>query len=194
MKRILDAFWRVLSSKRLTTNFYTKQKLSYIGNWRAWPPLRRETAAAGPSFFAAATAFGWPYYRLQGIHVPLGYWSELVFLTPARRGLRGHPYQVLQGARALGVSVRIVKYWNKLPASVVTTPPVNVFKKRLGKVWTEVFPHLPHWLNTNLPISLLPPYPNCTPPVKSYHLYMLPNSLFLIYGFFRPVVAYVSPL
>ncbi len=74
---------------------------------------------------------------------------NLFFLPPARRGLRGHPYKVLQGAshrrrRTSAFSVRVVKYWNKLPASVVTAPSVNAFKKRLEKVWTEVFPHPPH--------------------------------------------------
>ncbi len=73
---------------------------------------------------------------------------HLFFLPPVRRGLRGHPFKVLQGAshrrrRGSAFSVRVVKYWNKLPASVVTAP-VNVFKKRLEEVWTEVFPHLPH--------------------------------------------------
>ncbi len=73
--------------------------------------------------------------------------TNLFFLPPARRGLRGHPYKVLQGAShrrrgGLAFSVRVVKYWNKLPASVVTAPSVNVCKKRLGKVWTEVFPPL----------------------------------------------------
>ncbi len=73
---------------------------------------------------------------------------NLFFLSPARRGLRGHPFKVLKGAshrrrRGSAFSVRVVEYWNKLPASVVTAP-VNVFKKRLEKFWTEVFPHLPH--------------------------------------------------
>ncbi len=39
---------------------------------------------------------------------------------------------------------RVVKYWNKLTASVVTAPSVKTFKKRLEKVWTGVCPHLPH--------------------------------------------------
>ncbi len=74
---------------------------------------------------------------------------NLFFLPPARRGLRGHPFKVLQDAshrrrRGSAFSVRVVKYWNKFPASVVTAPSVNVLKKRLEKVWTEVFPHLPH--------------------------------------------------
>ncbi len=74
---------------------------------------------------------------------------NLFFLPPARRGLRGHPFKVLQGKsrlrrRGWGFSVRVAKYWNKLQATVVTAPSVNIFKKRLEEVWTEVFPHLPH--------------------------------------------------
>ncbi len=50
---------------------------------------------------------------------------NLFFLPPARSGLRGHPYRVLQDAshrqrRGSTCSARAVKYWNKLPASVVT--------------------------------------------------------------------------
>ncbi len=57
--------------------------------------------------------------------------------------LGGHPYKVLQGAIHRRKRVRVVKYYNKLPASVITAPSANVFKKRLEKVWTEVLPHLP---------------------------------------------------
>ncbi len=39
-----------------------------------------------------------------------------------------------------------------------------------------------------------PPLPTCTPPINSYHLYTLPNSLLYICGFFRPVVAYFLSL
>ncbi len=87
---------------------------------------------------------------------------NLFFLPPARRGLRVHPFTVLQGAshrrrRGSAFSVRVVKYWNKLPASVVTARSVNVFKKRLEKVWTEVLPHLPPWLNTHHTPPSFPP-------------------------------------
>ncbi len=66
---------------------------------------------------------------------------NLFFLPPARRGLRGHPYKVLQGvtsrrSRGSAFLLMVAKYWNKLPVSV------NVFKKRSVKVWTEVLPHL----------------------------------------------------
>ncbi len=81
---------------------------------------------------------GWAFplcSRLENIHGHFGYWSELVFPPPAQRSLRRHPYKVLQGA-----SHR--KYWNKLPASVVWAPSVNVFKNRLDEVWTEHLPKL----------------------------------------------------
>ncbi len=73
---------------------------------------------------------------------------NLFSLPLARSGLRGHPSKVFQGAsqrrrRESAFSMRVVKCCNKLPASVVTAPSVNVFKKRLENVWTEVFTHLP---------------------------------------------------
>ncbi len=40
--------------------------------------------------------------------------------------------------------VRVLKYWNKLPTSIVRAPSVNAVTKRLEKVWIEVFPHLHH--------------------------------------------------
>ncbi len=144
--------------------------------------LRRETAVTAPSFIAAATASEQPDYRYS--RVSMMRIRTCFFLPPTRHGLRGHPYKVLQGAshrrrRGSAFSVRVVKYWNKLPISVVTAPSVSVFKKRFEKVWTEIFPHLPHWLNTHLPISP-PPHTICTPPINSYHLYVLPNSLLYI--------------
>ncbi len=74
---------------------------------------------------------------------------NLFFLPPSRRGLRGHPYKELQGTShhlngGLAYSVRVVKYCNQLPASVVTAPSANIFKKKLEKVWTEDFPHFPN--------------------------------------------------
>ncbi len=89
---------------------------------------------------------------------------------------------------------KLVKPLNSVSRSeLLSANPVNVFKKRSEKVWTEIFPHLPHWLNTHFPMPYAP-HPTCTSPIYSYPLYMLPNSLFYIYGFFRPVVAYFLPL
>ncbi len=114
------------------------------------------------------------------------------FLHSARRGLRGHPYKVRQGARhrrrrGSAFSVRVLKYWNALSASVVAAPSVNASIK--------AFPHLLHWLITHTPqFTYLPPLSICTPSINKYHLYMLPNSLLYICGFFRPVMAYFLPL
>ncbi len=135
-------------------------KISYkVGNWHASPPLRRETAATGPSFLAAATTSGWPDYRLQDIQGPYGYWSELVFHPPARRGLRGHPFKILQGAshrrrRGSAFSVRVVKYWNKLSTSVVTATSVNVFKKKSFPI-------------SSIDWTLTTPLLACTPPINT---------------------------
>ncbi len=64
---------------------------------------------------------------------------NLFFLPPALRGLRRHPYKELHGTshrrrRGSAFSVRVSKYCNKLPASVVEAPSVNVIKKRLEEV------------------------------------------------------------
>ncbi len=67
--------------------------------------------------------------------------------------------------------MRVVKYWNSLPASVVIASFVNVFKKRLEKVWTEVFPHLP--------ISLLHPIP------PAHHLLIVTQLLVLSMSFLQ---------
>ncbi len=106
---------------------------------------------------------------------------NLFFFPHTRRGLRGHPYKVLQGAshrqrRGLAFSVRVVKYWNKLPASVVTAPSVNVFKTRLEKVWAEVFPHILQWLNAHRPI------PTYTPPLTGIIsiCYPTPCSMYVV--------------
>ncbi len=76
---------------------------------------------------------------------------NLFFLPSARRGLRGHPFMVLQGAnhrlrRGSAFSVRVVKYWNKLPNSVVTVPSVIAFDRSLSSsppLTEHSFPHLP---------------------------------------------------
>ncbi len=74
---------------------------------------------------------------------------NLFFSPPARCSLRGHLYKVLHGVRhrrriGLTFSVRVVKYGKELPASVVSASSGNISKKGLEKVWTDVFPHLPH--------------------------------------------------
>ncbi len=59
------------------------------------------------------------------------------FLRPPRAGLRGHTYRFLQGPSRLrrrsgAFSVRMVKYWSRLPAPLVLSPLVSIFKKTVG--------------------------------------------------------------
>ncbi len=65
-------------------------------------------------------------------------------------------------------SVRDVKYWNKLPPSVVTAPSATFFKKRLEKVLTS-----PNWLTTDLPF----PFPK--PTIISI-CYPTPCSIYMV--------------
>ncbi len=117
---------------------------------------------------------------------PSGIDPNLVFLPPVRRGLKGHPFKVLQGAsrrrrRGSAFSVRVVKYWNKLPASVVAAPSVYVFKKRL-EVWTEVFPHPPKdW-------TLTPPRCPTPPPSPPAHH---PSTVIMSIGYQTPCLIYL---
>ncbi len=108
-----------------------------------------------------ATPRGWPIYGIhsmqrQRIRADLIITFKIftllldvdqnLFLPPTRRGLQGTPRYEPPPEERVGVLVRAVIYSIKLPASVVTAPSVNSFKKRLSQVWTEDFPHLPNWL------------------------------------------------
>ncbi len=59
-------------------------------------------------------------------------------------------------------SVRVVKYCKKLTVYVATAPSGNNFKKMLETLWIEVFPYLPHSLDTNLSNLLVPAYHQLT--------------------------------
>ncbi len=66
--------------------------------------------------------------------------SSEFFLRPPRAGLREHTYRLLHGPSRLrrrsgAFSVRVVKYWNRLPEHLV-----YIFKKQLGRQWSEIFP------------------------------------------------------
>ncbi len=96
---------------------------------------------------------------------------------------RGHAYKTLQGTslrrrKGSPFSVRVVKYWNNPPASIVTVLFVTILKKRLEKVWTEVLPYLPHRLKILRPNSLtLPPTARHPITVPTFTCY--PNPCFV---------------
>ncbi len=50
-------------------------------NWSSSPSLQSETAAAGPSFLAAAKKSGRLDNNIQDVHGPTGGGSELVFFS-----------------------------------------------------------------------------------------------------------------
>ncbi len=39
--------------------------------------------------------------------------------------------------------MRVVKYRNRLPTSIVTAPSVNSFKRQLDSAWEELFAEIP---------------------------------------------------
>ncbi len=60
--------------------------------------------------------------------------------------------------------------------------------------WAEALFPSPPLTEHSSPHFATSPHPTFTPHINSYHLYMLPNSLFYICGFFRPIVAFFLPL
>ncbi len=137
----------------------------------------------------------WSDYHLQGIQGPFGYWYELVFPSshstrPKRAPLQGTPRceppgrHFRWGLWNTGISFR-------LPSLQVLLSMFS--RKGWRKFGQKSFPISPIDWTLTAPFAY-PLLPTCTPPIKSYHLYILPNSLFYICDFFRPVVACFLPL
>ncbi len=108
------------------------------------------------------------------------------FLRPPRAGLRGHTYRLLQGPsrlrrRSAAFSVRIVKFWNRLPAHLVLAPSVSIFKKQLDRHWSEIPPIAP--------AELLSPFvDNFINTVASYYLCVLfTQSLSRLCSYYWPL-------
>ncbi len=61
---------------------------------------------------------------------------------------RGHTYRLLLGPSRLrhrsgAFSVRVVKYWNRLPSHLDLSTSASIFKKQLDRQWSEIFPAAP---------------------------------------------------
>ncbi len=66
------------------------------------------------------------------------------FLRPPRAGQRWHTYRLLQRPSRLrrrsgAFSARVVKFWNRLPAHLVLSSSLPIFKKQLSRQWSEIF-------------------------------------------------------
>ncbi len=71
-----------------------------------------------------------------------------IFIRPPRAGLRGHTYRLLQGPSRLRRrsgenSVWVVTFWNRLPAHLVLSPSVSIFRKQLDRQRSEIFTSAP---------------------------------------------------
>ncbi len=135
-------------------------------------------------------------FYIQFVKVPIQPWRTniLRYHQKAQNHLIGrtppHPPQVLQSARhrrtkGLAFSVRVVKYWNKLQASVVTAPSAIFFQESLDRSFSLSHPLTEH--------SPPPPFP--LPPAHHPLTVVIsmcyPTPCFIyIYCLFRPVVAY----
>ncbi len=69
------------------------------------------------------------------------------FTRPSCSNLRVHSLELHHrrfrlNRRKATFSVRIVEPWNNLPAFVVGSPSVDVFKSRLDACWTDVYPNV----------------------------------------------------
>ncbi len=97
------------------------------------------------SSFATNWTWAWPKPQQQGT-INSRYAPTLIqtcfFSLPLIAALEDTPSRYSKvRVTAEGESrpfLRVVIYWNKRPASVVTAPSVNAIKKRLENVWTEV--------------------------------------------------------
>ncbi len=74
-------------------------------------------------------------------------------------GIKACPYELTQDGlqepshlrrRSGAFSVRVVKFWNRIPVHLVLSPSVSIFKKQLDSQWSEIFPAAP--------VSLLSPF------------------------------------
>ncbi len=107
------------------------------------------------------------------------------FLCPPRAGLRGHTYRLLQEPSRLrhmsgAFSVRVVKYWNRLPAPLALSPSVSIFKKQLNHQWFEIFSAAPMRILfpfINIFLYIVTPDDVCFP---------YPQTLFSKCGYFWP--------
>ncbi len=88
------------------------------------------------------------------------------FLPPARCGLSGTPTKLSN-----------VRGWH-FRWGLWNTGIMQCFQGTVGDTLDRNFSSSSHCLNTYLPISLPPSHPTRTLPIDSYHLYMLPNSMF----------------
>ncbi len=120
---------------------YTKPRRRYhpsganskVGhNWPSSLSVRGENAVAGPSFFQLRRLRANLIIALK-IFTGLSDTDPNIFFSPShstwlKRVLQDNSHRRRSGS---AFSMSVVKYWNKLPTSVVTAPSVNIFRGRV---------------------------------------------------------------
>ncbi len=81
-------------------------------------------------------------------HGLLDFTKASTFANPTRKGLRGHAYKFHQQRcctrrRQFAFTIRVVPFWNKLPAEMVNASSVKFFKTLLDAHWQSLFPEVP---------------------------------------------------
>ncbi len=81
-------------------------------------------------------------------HGLLEFPMETTFVYPTRQGLRGHAFKFLQQRcctrrHQFAFTIRSVPFLNKLPAEIVNTSSVKLFKALLDGRWQSLFPEVP---------------------------------------------------
>ncbi len=70
------------------------------------------------------------------------------FVYPTRQGLRGHAFKFHQQRcctrrRQFAFTIRVVPFWNNLPADIVNASSVKFFNALLDACWQPLFPEVP---------------------------------------------------
>ncbi len=153
----------------------------------------------GPLNLAAATTSGFPDYFLQDIHAPLDIDPSLFFppscsTRPMRASLQGTSRCEPSPKERVGIFGEGCEIVELTPGFRRYSSLCQCFQEKVGESLNRSLSQFPPLTELSFHHRPTPPCLNCTPLINSFHLYKLPNSLFYICGFFRPVVANLLPL
>ncbi len=81
-------------------------------------------------------------------HGPLEFPMAPTFAHPTRKGLCSNAYKFHQQRcctrrRQFAFTIRVVPFWNKLPAEIVNASSVKSLKTLLDDHWQSLFPEVP---------------------------------------------------
>ncbi len=144
---------------------------------KGFPPtaIWGTTASAGSTLLKKASHTYRLHCRMQCVFWRVGSGLQPPIYSVSADRLEGSSFQILQGPsrrirRKSSFSILVVKFWNRLPISIATSPSINSFKRQLDSAWKDLFSEVP-WF----PISLTPPSPNSAIPFYIIPSYAIPT-------------------